>query len=81
MLYLAVINRAEETPIASAVTLNKWTGSSSPMRAFELNGKDRDAANPFGRADNVTIREIPSPQSGPTYTFPPHSITVLEFTK
>jgi len=81
MLYLAVINRAEETPIASAVTLTKWTGSPSPVRAFELNGKDRDAANPFGRADNVTIREIPSPQSSPTYTFPPHSITVLEFTK
>ena len=52
-------------------------------RLFELNGKDRDAANPFGSSENVSIREAAlAVGNGPlSYRFPAHSVTVIEFTQ
>ena len=82
-LFLAVVNRAEKDPIEAAINLRGWTGSSSPSRAFVLNGNNRDAANPFGNSENVNIRESSVPPSHGVlrYAFAPHSVTILEFTK
>ena len=48
---------------------------------FELNGINRDAANPYGSSANVDIREkrIAAGGSSFTYAFSPHSVTILEF--
>jgi alpha-N-arabinofuranosidase len=83
-LFIAVINRAEKDHLDANVNLNGWTGTlGRTFRTFELNGQDRDAANPFGSAENVNIREKSiDPPAGPlVYKFPPHSITVLQFAK
>ncbi len=81
-LCLAVVNRSEQEDILTSVQLNGWAPESgSPARAWELNGKDKVAANPFGSTENVNIRERPVTQQGAafTYRFPAHSVTVLEF--
>ena len=50
------------------------------VHVFELNGKDKVAANPFGSTDNVNIREkVVRVERLPfSYRFPAHSVTVLE---
>ena len=80
-LYLAVINRSEDQDLSAAIRIEGWKlASDSPLRVFELNGKGKVAANPFGSSENVNIREkslcierLPFP-----YRFPAHSVTILE---
>ena len=49
-------------------------------QAYELNGKNYVAANPFGSSDNVNIvTKTVSVAAGPlVYRFPARSITILE---
>lgn len=77
-VYLAVVNKEEAGDISTPIRLHAWTPRSG--RIFELNGKDKNAANPFGSTANVNIRqaELPPWQESLTYTFPAHSVTVLE---
>jgi alpha-N-arabinofuranosidase len=77
-LYLAVVNREENSQIAAPIHLQHWTPRSG--HTFELNGTDQNAANPFGSTANVNIRQadVPSWREPLTYTFPAHSITILE---
>jgi alpha-L-arabinofuranosidase len=79
-LFLAVINRNERDSLDATIDLRGWRAGRT-VRAFELNGQDRDAANPFGAATNVNIREnsVPIERVPLTYRFPGHSATVLEF--
>ena len=80
-LYLAVINRDETNATNTTVNLDHWKITpGADVRAFELNGIDRDAANPYGSSANVNIHEkrIVADGSSFTYTFPPHSVTILE---
>jgi alpha-N-arabinofuranosidase len=80
-LYLAAINRDESKDVTANIQVRGWTiQAGAPPRVFELNGKDRDAANPFGSAENVNIREqSASIGSIPfSYRFPAHSVTVLQ---
>jgi alpha-L-arabinofuranosidase len=55
-------------------------GFGNAARVFEINAKDRTAANSLGRSENVNIREKTAPVSGASisYTFPAHSVTVIE---
>jgi alpha-L-arabinofuranosidase len=79
-LYLAVVNRDENSEITASVQLQHWRVRSGRM--LELNGKDKNAANPFGSTANVNIHEadLPGRQEPLTYIFPAHSITILELT-
>jgi alpha-L-arabinofuranosidase len=78
-LYLAVVNRAASTDVKTQISLAGWTPSAR-AHAFELNGPDKVAANPFGSSDIVNIHDKPvtlKPGSM-SYSFPAHSITILE---
>ena len=81
-LYVAVINRNEVADVATDIKIRGWT-SGPAARVFELNGKDKDAANPFGSTGSVNIGEKSlQVDSGPlVYRFPPHSVTVIEMSK
>ena len=80
-LYLAVVNRAESTDVKTRIQLNGWHGSGS-AHAWELNGADKVAANPFGRSDVVNIHDkaVTLKPESMSYNFPAHSITILELT-
>jgi alpha-N-arabinofuranosidase len=78
-LYVAVVNRAASTDVKAQIGVSGWKGS-GVAHAYELNGPDKTAANPFGSANVVNIRdkgELPRGGSA-SYTFPAHSITILE---
>lgn len=80
-LYIAVVNRSEDHPVDTKIRVKGWTpGASSPARVFEINGKDKNAANPFGSSENVNIQEKSWTFTGTegSYRFPAHSVTVLE---
>ena len=80
-LYLAVINREESKAVSTRIDLDNWTiTSGSEIHAFELSGTNRDAANPYGNAAEVNIHEkrIAADSAAFTYSFPPHSVTILE---
>jgi alpha-N-arabinofuranosidase len=80
-VYLAVINRNEDQELSATIRIRGWNlASGGPLHVFELNGKNKVAANPFGSSANVNIRERSLPV-GPlpvSYKFPAHSVTVLE---
>jgi alpha-N-arabinofuranosidase len=78
-LYVAVVNRAEGNAVRTNIRLNGWKVSPE-ARVYEINGNDKNAANPFGSSENVNIREKSWSPAGsePSYSFPPHSVTVLE---
>lgn len=79
-LFLAVINRSERDDVRTAIRFHNWSPRAEAARIYELNGKNRDAANPYGRADNVNVREktISMGQAPWSYIFPAHSATVLQ---
>ena len=80
-LYLAVINRSEDQDLSAAIRISGWKlASDSPLRVFELNGKGKVAANPFGSSENVNIREkaVRVERLPFSYRFPAHSVTILE---
>ncbi|MGI9071570.1 MAG: alpha-L-arabinofuranosidase C-terminal domain-containing protein [Bryobacteraceae bacterium] len=81
-LFLAVVNRDERDAISSGIDLKTWRVKlAQRFRAFELDGNDRDAANPYGSVENVSIQEknVVVERLPLTYRFPPHSVTVLQF--
>lgn len=81
-LFLAVINRNERDPIISEIDLKTWrVKPAQKFRAFELNGKDRDAANAYGSIENVNVQQKNTVIDDVPlhYRFPPHSVTVLQF--
>jgi alpha-L-arabinofuranosidase len=80
-LYLSVVNRDEDHDVNARIRVRGWAPATGTVaRIFELNGKDKVAANPFGSTENVNIREKSFPVSGPvvSYNFPPHSVTIVE---
>jgi alpha-L-arabinofuranosidase len=82
-LYLAVINRNGSEDLQAHIQIRGWTPQAgTPARIFELNGKDRDAANPFGSSENVNIRDkfLDVSRVPFSYGFPAHSVTVIELT-
>lgn len=81
-LFIAVINRSEREAISSRIDLKTWRlKPGQRLRAFELDGKNRDAANPYGSVENVNVEEkdLPVDRTPLKYNFPPHSVTVLQF--
>ncbi len=79
--YLAVINRNESEDLPANVQIRGWTAQGgTPARILELNGKDRDTANPFGSSENVNIREksLTVARTPFSYRFPAHSVTLIE---
>jgi len=79
-LYLAVVNRAQEEPVAAQVNLKGWQPAAGSAQVFELNGKAWDAFNPYGSTDNVNITQKSVTVGQPTfsYVFPAHTATVIE---
>jgi alpha-L-arabinofuranosidase len=80
-LYLAVINRDEVNTINATINFKNWQFTPGPnVQAFELNGINRDAANPYGSTANTHIQEkrLEADGTSLSYAFPPHSVTVLE---
>ena len=80
-LYLAVVNRDEDHDVNTSIRVRGWApGTGTVARVFELNGKDKVAANPFGSTENVNIREKSISVSGSAIScnFPAHSVTVIE---
>lgn len=79
-LYLAVVNRDESHDVSTRIRIRGWSPGSTAARIFELNGKGKVAANPFGNTENVNIRDKSLAVSGSSisYTFPAHSVTVIE---
>ncbi len=80
-LYLAVTNASETDEMATTIRLKNWTPAGTKAKVWELNGNDRDAANPYGSTANVNIREktLSLGLAPLSYRFPAHSVTVLEF--
>lgn len=77
-LYLAVVNRSESADVSSGIRIEGGHSVES-IRAFELKGNGRDAFNPYGSTENVSIREAAvAADSASSYSFPAHSVTVLE---
>jgi hypothetical protein len=80
-LYLAVINRDEVNAINTSINFKNWQITpGSIVHAFELNGVNRDAANPYGSTANTHIQEkhLEADGTSLSYAFSPHSVTVLE---
>jgi alpha-N-arabinofuranosidase len=80
-LYLAVINRSEDQDLSAAIRVSGYNVAlGDSVRVFELNGKDKVAANPFGSSENVNIREkaLRVERLPFSYRFPAHSVTILE---
>lgn len=80
-LNLAVINRSEDLDLSAAIRVSGYkVAPGDPVRVFELNGKDKVAANPFGSSENVNIREkaVRVERLPFSYRFPAHSVTILE---
>jgi alpha-L-arabinofuranosidase len=80
-LYLAVIIRSEDQDLSATIRISGWKlASDGPVRVFELNGKDKVAANPFGSSANVNIQEKSLRVDRLPFScrFPAHSVTVLE---
>jgi alpha-N-arabinofuranosidase len=80
-VYLAVVNRNEDQDVSATIRLGSWKlASGNTLRVFELNGKDKVAANPFGSSENVNIQQksLRVERLPFSYRFPAHSVTVLE---
>jgi len=80
-LDLAVINRSEDPDLSAAIRVSGYkVAPGDSVRVFELNGKDKVAANPFGSTENVNIREkaVRVERLPFSYRFPAHSVTILE---
>jgi len=80
-LYLSVVNRDEDHDVNTRIRIRGWAPATGTVaRVYELNGKDKVAANPFGSTENVNILEKSFTVSGPvvSYNFPAHSVTIVE---
>jgi len=79
-VYLAVVNSAQNEAVSTGIHLQNWQPAGTPVQVYELNGKSWDAFNPYGSADNVNIthRALEVGQAAFSYSFPAHSVTVLE---
>lgn len=78
-LCLAVINR-HATEAISAEIQAEGAVIGAQARIWELNGPDMAARNSAANKENVGIRDRGAAAAGPrfTYTFPAHSVTVLQ---
>jgi alpha-N-arabinofuranosidase len=80
-LYLSVINRDKLKDIEGKIDIPGWKLSSAGgNQAYELNGNNYVAANPFGSENDVNIKRksVDVQPDLIAYRFPAHSITILE---
>jgi alpha-N-arabinofuranosidase len=80
-IFLAVVNRAQSEVVSTRIDLKGWPMAGKPVQIYELTGKDWDASNSYGSSSNVNIehRAVEPAHAQFSYTFPAHSVTVLEF--
>jgi alpha-L-arabinofuranosidase len=79
-VFVSVINRESESGIKTAVHLQHWKmAEGAAARVFEVNGRNRDATNYYGKPLEVCLTEKSVSLSNGSfyYRFPPHSVTVL----
>ncbi len=78
-MYLAVVNYHQEDEINCPLVLTGFSPRKE-ARVYELNGPDVMAVNDFDQPDKVgiTAKNIDYASSHFTYSFPPHSATVIE---
>jgi alpha-L-arabinofuranosidase len=75
------VNRAQSEVVSTRIDLKGWPMAGKPVQIYELTGKDWDASNSYGSSSNVNIehRAVEPAHAQFSYTFPAHSVTVLEF--
>src|ERR1700691_417232 len=78
-LSLAVVNRHQSQPIATAISL-KNARTDGNAQVFEINGASPEAENSFSQPNNVRIEQKNPIPVGSTfnYTFHAHSITLVQ---
>lgn len=79
ILTLAVVNRHQSQPIATAIAIEN-ARVDAKAQVFEINGASVDAENSFAEPNNVGIKKKDPVMAGSsfTYTFPAHSVTLLK---
>jgi alpha-N-arabinofuranosidase len=76
---LCVVNRHRDEPITTDIISQKGAFSGN-FRVYEVNGPDIKTVNDFGKEPVKTVRkeDIRARGEAMTYTFPPHSFTLLK---
>ncbi len=79
IIFLAVINRHEKHNIETEININGYLPKKE-AKTFVLNAIDVTSANDFYKPENVVLQESVFRKSGShlNYTFPAHSVTVIE---
>ncbi len=78
-IYIAAINRHKDKNMETEIKLNGFKPDKK-YKVYELNAPEVKTANDFDEPDNVKIAEKNFSDAGShfTYTFPAHSITIIE---
>jgi alpha-L-arabinofuranosidase len=81
-LYLLVVNRNLTEDVRAKISINEFAPQATG-RVYTLNGPDIRATNEDGNHDTIKIKEstISALAREFAYTFPAHSVTVLELEK
>ncbi|NMC41206.1 MAG: alpha-N-arabinofuranosidase, partial [Bacteroidales bacterium] len=75
---ISVVNRHKDQPVKTDIICQ--TGQfAGPVRVFEVNGPDIKSVNDFGSENVRTVikPDIQAKGTNLTYSFPPHSLTML----
>jgi len=80
MLFLAVVNRAQNEAVSTQISVKDWVLKGSEAQVYELAGKSWDAFNPYGSTNivNVSHRTAKVTHTPFSDLFPAHTVTVLE---
>lgn len=79
-VYLAVVNRSQDKPVSTRIHLTGWRPIDDQAKAYILTSKSWDSFNLYGSTANVNIqqRTLEIQHAAFSYSFPAHSVTVLE---
>ena len=76
---IAVVNRNKDEAIRTDIIAQEGKFS-GPVQVFEVNGPDIKSSNDFNKTDVQTVKKQPVKTGGESfsYSFPPHSLTLLK---
>jgi len=81
-IYAAVINLHINRAIKTKISFDRWDFSPT-VKIYEIYHEDYMAENTFENPNNLSIKQnrLTDAANNFTYTFKPHSVTVMEFVK
>lgn len=81
-IYVAVINLHIDKTVKTKILFDKWDFSPT-VKTYEIYHEDYMAENTFENPNNLSIKQdkLTVATNNFTYTFKPHSVTVMEFVK